>query len=61
MSRAHGPTHTWAVADDRAQAREDLTRDWTKEQRVEWAIDLVGAGLRRAPEPERGLGIGLSL
>jgi ATP-dependent exoDNAse (exonuclease V) alpha subunit len=63
MSRAHGPTHTWVAADDRNQAREDLTRDWGKENRVEWAIDLVAAGLQREPDLDRGVerGLGRSL
>jgi ATP-dependent exoDNAse (exonuclease V) alpha subunit len=61
MSRARDGSHSWVVADDRIQAREDLARDWSKENRVEWAIDLVAAGLRRAPSLEREVGLSRGL
>ena len=39
MSRAREGTHVWTVADDLAQAREDLAREWSSERRPTWAID----------------------
>ena len=39
MSRAREATQVWAVADDLAQAREDLVREWSSERRPTWAID----------------------
>jgi conjugative relaxase-like TrwC/TraI family protein len=39
MSRARQSTHIWAVADDVAQAVEDLRRDWTIRRSPAWAID----------------------
>jgi hypothetical protein len=39
MSRARKSTHIWAVADDLAQAVEDLRRDWTIRRSPTWAID----------------------
>ena len=46
MSRAREGTQVWTVADDLAQAREDLAREWSSERRPTWAIDigLPGAG-----------------
>jgi conjugative relaxase-like TrwC/TraI family protein len=39
MSRARESTHIWAVADDVAQAVEDLRRDWAIRRSPTWAID----------------------
>jgi len=39
MSRARESTHIWAVADDIAQAVEDLRRDGTIRRSPTWAID----------------------
>jgi hypothetical protein len=39
MSRAHGATHAWVVADDLAQAAEDLRRDWSVRRTPTWALD----------------------
>ena len=39
MSRARQSTHIWAVADDLAQAVEDLRRDWSIGRSPTWAID----------------------
>ena len=47
MSRARETTHIWAVADDTAQAVEDLRRDWGSRRSPTWAIDL------NPPQPER--------
>jgi conjugative relaxase-like TrwC/TraI family protein len=45
MSRARTSTTAWAVADDVAEAVEDLTRDWSTSRTPTWALD---AGL---PDP----------
>jgi hypothetical protein len=39
MSRARESTHIWTVADDVAQAVEDLNRDWSQRRAPTWAID----------------------
>jgi hypothetical protein len=39
MSRARQSTQIWTVADDDAQAVEDLTRDWSERRAPTWAID----------------------
>jgi hypothetical protein len=39
MSRAWEKTIVHGVADDRAQALEDLHREWSYEKRPQWAID----------------------
>jgi len=39
MSRARHTSHVHVVADDHAQAVEDLVRDWSAERRQTWAID----------------------
>jgi hypothetical protein len=39
MSRARESTHAWVVADDLAQAAEDLRRDWSAHRTPTWAID----------------------
>ena len=39
MSRARGATHAWVVADDLAQAAEDLRRDWSARRTPTWALD----------------------
>ncbi len=41
MSRAREATHVYLAADDQAQAREDLVRDWSTSRRVRWAIDTT--------------------
>jgi conjugative relaxase-like TrwC/TraI family protein len=41
MSRARESTQVWAVADDLAQAAEDLRRDWTARRTPTWAIDTA--------------------
>jgi hypothetical protein len=47
MSRARQSTIVYVVADDLAQALEDLRRSWSQERRVGWAID------RGTPAPQR--------
>jgi conjugative relaxase-like TrwC/TraI family protein len=39
MSRARESTHVWTVADEVAQAVEDLSRDWSQRRAPTWAID----------------------
>jgi hypothetical protein len=39
MSRAREATHAWVVADDLAQAAEDLWRDWSARRTPTWALD----------------------
>jgi conjugative relaxase-like TrwC/TraI family protein len=59
MSRAREGTQVWTVADDLAQAREDLAREWSSERRPTWAIDtgLPDAGkLDRAALATRPVG-----
>lgn len=41
ISRARESTHIWAVADNPAQAAEDLRRDWECRRSPTWAIDLA--------------------
>ena len=41
MSRAREATHAWVVADDLAQAAEDLRRDWSVRRTPTWALDAV--------------------
>ena len=62
MSRARGPSYSYTVADDLAQAAEDLRREWTSERRQRWVLDTdspAPAGIRRqphlAPQAERSL------
>ncbi|MHB1444692.1 MAG: MobF family relaxase [Acidimicrobiales bacterium] len=51
MSRAREQTHLYLAADDQAQAREDLVRDWSASRRVRWAIDTAWpAGATEAGE-----------
>jgi conjugative relaxase-like TrwC/TraI family protein len=39
MSRARESAHAWVVADDLAQAADDLRRDWSTHRTPTWAID----------------------
>ena len=39
ISGARGATHAWVVADDLAQAAEDLCRDWSARRTPTWALD----------------------
>ena len=50
MSRAREATHAWVVADDTAQAAEDLRRDWSARRTPTWALDacLPATTLREA-------------
>ena len=50
MSRARQATHAWVVADDLAQATEDLHRDWSARRTPTWALDacLPATTLREA-------------
>jgi hypothetical protein len=41
MSRAREATHAWVVADDLAQAADDLRRDWSVRRTPTWALDAV--------------------
>jgi conjugative relaxase-like TrwC/TraI family protein len=41
MSRARHSTHVWTVADNLAQAVEDLRRDWSTQRTPTWALDSV--------------------
>ena len=49
MSRAREATHAWVVADDLAQAADDLRRDWSVRRTSTWALD---AGLPALPIKE---------
>lgn len=49
LSRARTASHAWVVADDVAQARDDLLREWSAEARARWAIDTSGPD----PRPRR--------
>ena len=51
MSRARESTHVWAVADDTAQAVEDLRRDWSIRRSPTWATDI---GQPTPKEPDTG-------
>jgi hypothetical protein len=51
MSRARESTHVWAVADDVAQAVEDLHRDWESRRSPTWAIDMDPTGWKRPLQP----------
>jgi hypothetical protein len=54
MSRARESTHIWTVADNPAQATEDLRRDWETRRSPNWAIDLIPLPLdkhQRALDP----------
>jgi hypothetical protein len=46
MSRARESTHAWVVADDVAQAADDLRREWSVRRMPTWALD---AGLPAVP------------
>jgi conjugative relaxase-like TrwC/TraI family protein len=52
MSRARESTHIWTVADDDAQAVEDLNRDWSERRAPTWAID-TGQPASRQPGVEQ--------
>ena len=39
MSRGRDSAHAWVVADDPAQATDDLRRDWSATRTPTWAID----------------------
>ncbi len=41
MSRAREATHAWVVADDLAQAADDLRRDWSVRRTPTWALDAA--------------------
>ena len=41
MSRARQSTQVWTVADDLAQAVDDLRRDWSTQRTPTWAIDTA--------------------
>jgi hypothetical protein len=50
MSRARESTQAWVVADDVAQAADDLRRDWSRQRTPTWAIDTglpATAGITR--------------
>jgi conjugative relaxase-like TrwC/TraI family protein len=49
MSRARRLSHVYVVADNRDQAVEDLTRDWSGEHRPRWAIDTGTAAAEFPP------------
>jgi ATP-dependent exoDNAse (exonuclease V) alpha subunit len=49
MSRARESTHAWVVADNLAQAADDLRRDWSVRRTPTWALD---AGLPAVPIKE---------
>jgi hypothetical protein len=51
MSRAREATHAWVVADDLAQAAEDLGRDWSVRRTPTWAL---GAGRRASGGTHQG-------
>ncbi len=50
ISRAREATHAWLVADDVAQAADDLRRDWSVRRTPTWALDtgLVVTNIREA-------------
>jgi hypothetical protein len=41
MSRARETTHAWVVANDLAQAAEDLRQDWSARRTPTWALDAA--------------------
>jgi hypothetical protein len=41
MSRAREATHAWVVADNLAQAADDLRRDWSVRRTPTWALDAA--------------------
>ena len=49
MSRARGRTQVYCVADDRAQAVDDLRREWGHERMQGYAIDLPTTEQARQP------------
>jgi conjugative relaxase-like TrwC/TraI family protein len=51
MSRARESTHIWALADNTAQAVEDLRRDWDNRRNPTWAIDLATSQPQRPKNP----------
>src|SRR4051812_27948497 len=51
LSRARAGSHSWVVAEDLNQAKEDLTREWSNDTRARWVIDTTVPC--RAPSPER--------
>ena len=58
MSRARAGSHSWVVADDPDQAREDLVGEWSAEARARWVIDTNSPDRRLGrpwSEPERVL------
>lgn len=50
LSRARAGSHSWLVADDHDQAKEDLVREWSAEARARWVID-TGAPDHRPRRP----------
>jgi hypothetical protein len=44
MSRARQASFAYVVADDQAQAKEDLVREWSHIRRPRWAMDLGTPG-----------------
>jgi hypothetical protein len=50
MSRARESTHAWVVADDLAQAADDLRRDWSARRTPTWALDagLAAVSMKEA-------------
>ncbi len=50
MSRARESTNAWVVADDLAQAADDLRRDWSARRMPTWALDagLAAVSMKEA-------------
>ena len=56
MSRARETSHVYVVADDIAQAVDDLRSEWSTERRERWIIDIdtpADEGARRRPDLAR--------
>lgn len=53
MSRARGPSHLYAVADDVDQAAEDLVAEWSRSTRQRWVLDTDAVAGKDAPAHPR--------
>lgn len=53
MSRARTTTQVWTVADNPAQAVDDLRRDWNTQKAPTWAIDLATPAKPTPSDPHR--------
>ena len=53
MSRARGPSHIYATADDVDQAAEDLVAEWGRSTRQRWVLDTDAVAGPEAPAHPR--------